>query len=106
MYQYTPSQKKKLCMDDEDFMKFITGKFKSLRRREDLDDVFQEYRPIYKRKMEQILYPKVSEIEGYLKTKEKVVMKIVENTEKSQSAETPVKEPVVTNFFEKQKLQR
>ena len=36
MYQYTQGQKKRLCMDDEDFMGFITAKHKSLKKRDDL----------------------------------------------------------------------
>jgi hypothetical protein len=52
MYQYTSGQKKRLCMDDEDFMGFITSKHKSLKKRPDLMEVFNQHRPIYKRKME------------------------------------------------------
>ena len=60
MYQYTQGQKRKLCMDDEDFLGYITQKHKSLKKRSDLNSVFNKYRPLYKRKMEEILYPKTS----------------------------------------------
>ena len=57
MYQYTDGQKRKLCMDDEDFIGYITQKHKSLKKRPDLRKVFDRYRPRYKREMEEILYP-------------------------------------------------
>jgi hypothetical protein len=50
-------------MDDEDFLHFITQKFKSLKKREDLNEVFLEHRPVYKRKMENILYPRFSKVD-------------------------------------------
>mgnify|MGYP006950522235 CR=1 FL=1 len=56
-------------MDDEDFMGFITAKHKSLRKRDDLQELFNIHRPIYKRKMEKILYPKTTQLEHVIKEK-------------------------------------
>ena len=38
IYQYSQMEKTKLCMDDDDFMKFIKRNYKSLKHRDNLDD--------------------------------------------------------------------
>ena len=38
IYQYSQVEKTKLCMDDDDFMKFIKRNYKSLKHRDNLDD--------------------------------------------------------------------
>ena len=40
-------EKIKLCLEDEDFYKYIKRQFGSLRKREDLMDCIQEIKPDY-----------------------------------------------------------
>jgi hypothetical protein len=47
IYQYTEMEKIKLCLEDEDFYKYIKRQFGSLRKREDLMDCIQEIKPDY-----------------------------------------------------------
>lgn len=47
-------------MDDEDFMKFIKRNFKSLKHRENLEDQISDIKPLFRRKMNNILYPEKS----------------------------------------------
>jgi hypothetical protein len=60
IYQYSQVEKQKLCMDDEDFMKFIKRNFKSLKHRENLEDQISDIKPLFRRKMNNILYPEKS----------------------------------------------
>ena len=97
MYQYTMGQKKKLCMDDEDFLGFITQKHKSLKKRPDLHEVFNEYRPQYKRKMEKILYPSTTQLEHVIPEKKKPT-KTVEFSDDSKSPKKVLEQE--NNFFQ------
>jgi hypothetical protein len=92
MYQYTLNEKKKLCVDDEDFENFITQKFKSLKKRSDVNEKINEFRPYYKRKQEAILYPKTSQLEH--------VISLAQDIKEPESEAPSEKSPVVKgNYF-------
>ena len=59
-------EKIKLCLEDEDFCKYIKRQFGSLRKREDLMDCIQEIKPDFTFKQEKLMYPSVSILDEFM----------------------------------------